>query len=115
MKKLILAILLFLSTPCFADDVSGLVDTCLVSGAGVLIQIAGDSYQSDNDFLNDSIIYAFRHNQELSVSYHVQGADRIIDSVYVNQPGEYYSKIISLFIGSVSAGAFALGLGVRIS
>lgn len=115
MKKLVL-IFLLLSIPalCPADEITGFIDICLVSGSGVSVEISGGAYQSDNVFLNDTIVHAFRYNQEVTVSYTVQGSQNLIDAVYLNRPGDY-SRMVSLFIGAVSAGAFALGLGVKLS
>ena len=115
MKKYILIILLFFSTPCYPDEITGLIDHCLIDESRVVVEILGSSYQSNHALMNDSLLYAFRFNQEITLNYHAQGNDNIIDFIMPIQSGGYYSKIASVFIGAVSAGAFALGLGVKIS
>jgi hypothetical protein len=113
MKKIILILILMLifAVPCSAAEITGLIENCSLSGSVLNVSIDGVVYQSENNFLNSTIIYAYRHNQPLTLDH----TANIINSVFVVQTAEYYSKIISLFIGAVSAGAFALGLGVKIS
>lgn len=114
MKPYILVFLIFLSTPCYSGEITGRIDRLFINGSVVSVEISGTSYQSGSAFMNEPLSHAFRHNQEITLLYHVQGSDNFIDSVLF-QSGEYHSKILSLLIGALSAGAFALGLGVKLS
>ncbi len=115
MKKYILILLLFLSTPCFADTVTGVPDFCTQSDSNLIIRISGEYYETSNIVLHDLLLYAFRYGQQITVDYTVNGSDNSINFVSLSTTGEYYMKMVSLFIGAVSAVAFSFGLGVKFS
>lgn len=115
MKKILFILLfLFLSVPCFADDVTGKIDFCMVSGSVATVQIDSVWYESSNQFLNDVLIYAFRYGQDVQLFF-TPGPNNNIDSVSLSAVGEYYLKIVSMIIGALSCSAFAFGLGVKFS
>ena len=94
-----------------ADSITGMLDTCVVSDAGITVTMGSNSFTSANAFLETTMLYAYRHNQEVTIDY----TGSAVNFVSLTSPYDYQSKMVSLFIGAVSAGAFALAMGVRLS
>lgn len=103
---------LLISNYCYADQITGVIDTYNLSDQNIIINLADNDYLSSNETIKKVLIDFFKSRQQITLTYN---NENIIESVFIDNYSDLNSKHLSLFIGALSAFAFTLAMGVKLS